>query len=495
MKNMIHLRFIVTIVLYSLVSLIHARADDPRLENFSSFIQSELREWSAPGVAVAVIKNGEVIFGDGFEYRNVDEQTPVTPSTLFPIASNTKAFTTTVIGMLVEDGLLDWDAPVQEYLPEFQMDDPYIMAHITIRDLVTHRSGLPRHDHVWLGTPFSRESLVERIQYLPFSKGFREAYQYNNLLYVTAGRVIEAVTGSTWENVVTHRILRPLGMTSTNFSITDLQLADDHARAYTVAGRGHAVAPFRNVDALGPAGSMNSTINDMAKWLQFNLNEGIVMLDTLIQPDHLRQIHAPWIVVSQEVEDKEFPFTMYGLGWRVSTYRGHTVVYHGGAIGGYRSYVILLPDHDIGVVSLTNVNRSQINRVIAYKAIDRLLDLEVINWSKRFKERMEPPADVECHPDPELTHSLDAYTGTYEHPAYGEFKIERRDNRLAVTRYGATSNLVHCKFNMFYRERGHWGAFRSRLEFTFHVNEQGEVDRVLVPVESSVDDIVFKRIK
>ncbi len=495
METRQHVRNVIAVLLICFIVVIPVQPSDAgtTLEGFSGFIQDVLDEWRSPGAAIAIIKDGEMIFEEGFGYRNVENRLPVTTNTLFAIGSCTKAFTTTLIGMLVDDGLLDWDSPVRDYLPEFRMDDPYITENITIRDLVTHRSGLPRHEHVWLGTPFTRESLVERIQHLQFSKGFREVYQYNNLHYVTAGKVIEAVTGSTWEDVVYKRILLPLGMTSTNFSVTDLQLSKDHARAYTVAGRGHAVSPFRNVDALGPAGSINSTLRDMAKWVQFNLSNGIVMLDTLIHPDQLKQIHSPWVVASQDAEDEELSFSTYGLGWRISAYRGNTIVYHSGAIGGFRAYVLLLPAKNLGIVSLVNVNRSQINPIIAYHTIDRLLGLEPIDWGKRFKERMEPPEEVECHDSPHLTHSLDAYTGIYEHPAYGEFKIEQRGNRLAVTRYGATSSLIPCKFNMFYREPGHWGAFRSRLIFTFDVDEQGRIDRVLLPLESSVDDIEFMR--
>lgn len=487
---------IVSVVLFVwFIVVIQLQSSDAvkSFEGFSGFIHTTLQEWRSPGAAVMVIKNGEVLFREGFGYRNLEDRLPVTGNTLFPIASLTKAFTATLIGMLVDDGILDWDDPVRDYIQDFRMSDPYITEHITIRDLLTHRSGLPRHEYVWLGTPFSRESLVERIRYLQPGKGFREAYQYNNLHYVAAGKIIESVTGSSWEDAVYRRILLPLGMTSTNFSITDLQLNEDHARAYTIAGRGHVIAPFRNVDALGPAGSINSTPGDLSKWVQFNLNNGIVMLDTLIHPDRLKEIHSPWIVATQDAEDEELLFTMYGLGWRIGVYRGNTIVYHTGAIGGYRASVFLLPGHNAGIVSIVNVNRSQINNVIAYNAIDRILGLEQIDWSTRFRERMQPPEEVECYDVPQLTHPLDAYTGTYEHPAYGEFTIDLRGNRLAVTRYGAISYLTACKINTFYREPGHWGAFRSRLIFRFNITDRGDIDGVFLPLESSVDDIEFKR--
>jgi CubicO group peptidase (beta-lactamase class C family) len=480
--------------LFIMIGLTGQTPNNP-LEGFGEFINQVIRDWRTPGMAVAIIKDGTVIFGEGFGYRDIERKLPVTSQSLFAIASCSKAFTTTAIAMLVEDGLLRWDAPVRDFLHDFRTSDSYITEHITVRDLVTHRSGLPRHDRVWIGTPFSREELVEKIQYLDFSRGFRESYQYNNLMFVTAGRVIEAVSGTSWENFVNLRILRPLGMVSTNFSVTDMQSFDDYARSYTISDNGLHIAPMRNVDALGPAGSINSNINDMARWVQFNLNRGIVMLDTLISPSHLTQLHSPWVIATRESDDEEFSYASYGLGWRVSMYKGERIVYHAGAIGAYRAYIMLLPDHNIGIVSLTNYNRAQVNQVVTFNAIERLLNLERTDWSTRLKERISEPREDPCHPSPRLTHPLDAYAGTYEHPAYGELSITRNGRRLSVTRYGETSNLEHCKFNMFRRERGYWGAFGSRLRFTFMVNDDDEIDRVLIPLESAVDDIVFTRIR
>lgn len=494
---MVKMRTILLIIVYILIILPGATGSEPdkRLEGFDTFINNIIDSWNAPGMAVAIVENGEVIFKEGFGYRNVENKLPVTPSTLFAIASVSKAFTTTAIAMLVDDGLLEWNAPVIDYLPEFRMSDPYINQHITIRDLVTHRSGLPRHDSVWLGTPFTREELVDKIKYLDFSRGLRETYQYNNLLYVTAGRVIEAVSGTSWENFVNLRILRPLGMTATNFSITDMQIADDFAHPYTIAGNGLTLAPFRNVDALGPAGSINSNISDMAQWLQFNLNRGIVMADTLLSSQQMGQLHSPWVVASRDAEDEELSFANYGLGWRISHYRGHRIVYHGGAIGAYRTHLMLIPDSNIGIISITNFNRAQVNRIVAYNALERLLELDQVDWNTRLKERLTETRPSACHDSPQLTHALDEYAGTYSHPAYGEFTIAHNRNRLTVTRYGATSNLERCKFNMFRRERGYWGAFSGGTEFSFPVNKEGRIDRVLIPLESSVDDIVFMRIE
>lgn len=494
---MIRMRTIVLIIVYLLIILPGATGSEPekRLEGFDTFINNIIDSWNAPGMAVAIVENGEVIFKEGFGYRNVENKLPVTPSTLFAIASVSKAFTTTAIAMLVEDGLVEWDAPVIDYLPQFRMSDPYINQQITVRDLVTHRSGLPRHDSVWLGTPFTREELVDKIKYLDFSRGLRETYQYNNLLYITAGRVIEAVSGTSWENFVNLRILRPLGMTATNFSVTDMQMANDFAHPYTIAGNGLTIAPFRNVDALGPAGSINSNISDMAQWLQFNLNRGIVMADTLLSSQQMGQLHSPWVVASRDAEDEELSFANYGLGWRISHYRGHRIVYHGGAIGAYRTHLMLIPDSNIGIISITNYNRAQVNRIVAYNALERLLELDQVDWNTRLKERLSETRPSACHDSPQLTHALNEYAGTYSHPAYGEFTIAHNRNRLTVTRYGATSNLERCKFNMFRRERGYWGAFSGGTEFTFLVNKEGRIDRVLIPLESSVDDIVFMRIE
>jgi CubicO group peptidase (beta-lactamase class C family) len=463
------------------------------LDSFPAFIERAMREWNVPGAAVAVVKDGEILFNRGFGFRDVDRKLPVTTRTQFAIASCTKAFTTTLLGMLADEGRVDWDEPVRSYYPEFTVNDPMLSDLITLRDLAVHRTGLARHDHVWLGTPFERSDLVRRIEHLSFSHGFREAYRYNNLMYVALGKLIEELTGTTWEEAVRRRILLPLGMTATSFSVAEMQQSEDFAHAYTVGG-GWKEAPFRTVDALGPAGSINSNSTDMARWLRFLLNDGIVQYDTLITRDRLRETMAPFILVSGNGDDDEYMNSSYGMGWRVSEYREHRIVYHGGAIGAYRAYVILLPDDNIGVVSLINANRSQFNTVVAYNAIDRLISLDLVPWSRRFGRNVQSSSSNEgCATHPRLTRPLDAYTGVFEHPAYGEIEFIRRGNRIAISRYGVLSDLEICGVDIFRRQSGAWGVFRSRTQFIFSAGDDGVIESVAIPLDESVDEIVFMR--
>ena len=208
-----------------------AAAKEP-LAGFDSFVNQAIHAWEVPGLAIAVVKNGQVVLAQGYGFRDVDKKLPVTPKTLFAIGSCTKAFTTFVMGTLVDEGKLDWDKPVRTYIPELRLHDRVASELITPRDLVTHRSGLPRHDLVWYNATLSRKEIVDRLPYLEPTETFRSKFQYNNIMYMTAGYLVERLTGQSWEDAVRARIFTPLGMTGSNFSVKDSQKAADFARPY-----------------------------------------------------------------------------------------------------------------------------------------------------------------------------------------------------------------------------------------------------------------------
>ncbi len=465
------------------------------LENdFAEFVRTTLKEWQAPGVAFSVVKDGELIHNSAFGLCDVESRLPVTTNTLFGIASLTKAFTTAALAMLVDDGLLDWDVPIRSYLPDFQTSDPFITEHLTLRDIVTHRSGLARHDHVWLGTPFTRDELIGSIRWLGFSRGFRQSYQYNNLLYIVAGRVIESVSGIRWEDFISYRLLRPLGMSSTIFAGDDIETRSDFSKSYSVAGTGYEPAPQRDLAALGPAGSMYSNSVDMSKWMLFQLNKGVVRMDTLVSPAQMSDIQSLWVHSEQGSGNDDIRSTGYGLGWRIGSYRGNEIVYHSGAIGGYRALAILVPSHRLGIISLTNINRSQVNQVLAYTFLDRLLGLEPIDWNRRFKSRQSPLRTVRCDKAPKMHLSYDLYTGRFVHPAYGEIQFQVQGKRLIISRYGTVSRMEPCRDHTFRRDRATWGVFRPGITFRFETGTDGSIDRVLIPLEPDIDDIEFIRV-
>src|SRR5687768_3139337 len=232
---------------------------------FDAFVDGVLKDWHVPGVAVGAIQDGKVVLAKGYGLRDIEKQLPVTERTLMPIGSTSKSFTVSLLGMLSDEKKLDWDTPVRTYLQDFELKDEIATRLMTPTDLVTHRSGLPRHDAMWHATPLTRKDLYERLRFLEPSATFRQRYQYNNLMFLTAGVLAERLTGNSWESLVRQRLFTPLGMTRTNTSVTELAASDDFSRGYVEQADKAVLTPFRNIDAIGPAGSINSSVEEMLR--------------------------------------------------------------------------------------------------------------------------------------------------------------------------------------------------------------------------------------
>jgi len=244
------------------------------LRGFNKFIIQQMEEWEVPGCAVAIIKDGKVIFSEGFCFRDVWKALKVTPQTLFATASCTKAFTATAIGILADEGKIEWDTPVQNYVPTFKLHDPYATSHVTVQDLLCHRSGLARHDALWYGSSFTIKDIFDRIRHLEPNLDFRSAWQYSNIMYSVAGYLIEQITGKTWEEFVQERIFHPHGMNSRNFSFEESKTSSDFSLPYASIENEVKELPFRDLTNIGPAGSIISNLVDMPQWLLFNLQKG-----------------------------------------------------------------------------------------------------------------------------------------------------------------------------------------------------------------------------
>jgi len=356
-----------------------------KLGDLRQFIDTTMFVWKVPGVSIAIVRDGDVILSEGFGLRNVADSLPLTPQTLLAIGSSTKAFTTMVLGMLVDDGLVAWDEPVVTYLPAFRLKDEYITSRFTVRDLVTHRSGLPRHDLMWYGSDFTRQEIFERLQYLEFSEDFRTTFQYQNLMYMTAGLLAGEVAGSSWEDLVTERILQPLGMTATDLSVTQMQATDDFALGYSEEEDTLTLTPFRNIDAMAPAGAVNSNADDMAKWLQLLLKKGKYNETTLISEPAFTEMYSPQIPIGRPGTHTERLMPSYGMGWFIEAYRGHYRVHHGGNIDGFSALVSFMPYDEFGIVVLVNKSASPLPRLVTLYATDLLLNLEPVDFHGRAR--------------------------------------------------------------------------------------------------------------
>lgn len=482
----------------------HATEAGAQLEGFGNVVKQALEDFNVPGVAIAVVTGGEIVYAEGFGFRDLEAKKPMTADTLFAIGSTTKAMTATLLGMLEDEGKLDWDEPLRNYLPTFRLSDRMISERITPRDLVTHRSGLPRHDLVWYNNnEGTRAEIVERLVHLELSADLRERFQYNNLMFMTAGYLAGQLTGKTWEEAMRERLFEPLGMMRTNFSVAQSQKDDDFAYPYHENDE-HQIEriPFRTIDLIGPAGSVNSSVNEMSRWLLFNLSGGLVGERHIINPATLADIHSPHMTTGATPERPEISQGTYGLGWAIDTYRGHRRVEHGGGIDGFITSVMLFPDDDLGVVSFNN-GESGISSLISQHAADRMLGLEPMDWLGEAKEKREKALGVEeetkkkkeatriagTQPSRALTH----YSGDYQHPGYGLLKIAIVDGALELTYNGIVAPLEHWHYDV-------WSGTDTDGDPTFENNKflfRSDVDGNIAAVESMFEPraapIVFRK--
>jgi CubicO group peptidase (beta-lactamase class C family) len=470
------------------------------LNGLDGFVEQVMKEWKVPGLAVAIVKDGKVVYAKGFGYRDVKREMKVTPDTLFAIGSCSKAFTATALAMLVDEGKLEWDKPVRDYLPDFRLQDAYATANLRPRDLVTHQSGLPRHDLVWYGSPLSRKELFDRLRYLEPSRPLHARYQYNNLMVMTAGVLIERISGNTWEEFVRRRILDPLGMKTTNFSVNDSQKTTDYSLPYGEQKGEVNEIPFRKIDAIGPAGSINSSVNEMTRWLLLQLGKGKFEDRQIVSEKALGETHTPQIVAGGDLKYDESFYFSYAMGWAVTSDRGHPALSHSGGIDGFTSQVRFLPKDQLGVVVLTN-SSSPASSLIASNAMDRMLGLAEAPWAQRAKDDAAKAREAQAKAraedeakrkkDAPPTHALKDYTGQFEHPAYQTLTISLEGEQLKFDLHGLTGALRHYHYDIFQGEEGTIGIGGTKVSFL--INRAGEIDRVSIPLEPSVKEIVFTR--
>ncbi len=472
-----------------------------------------LNQWHVAGFAVAVIQKDSVIYSKGFGYRDYEKKLPVTPHTLFAIGSCTKAFTASLIGLLQKDGQLDIDKPVRDYLPELKFYNQEMNNTITLRDMMCHRTGLPRHDLSWYLFSTSRDSLLRRIQYMEPSATVREKWQYNNLMFMCQGMVAEKLTGQSWENNIKERFFKPLGMDETVFLVKDLQKSTDHALGYNLKKDSLIrEMPYHDIYDIGPAGEVYSSVNDLSTWVRTWINGGKFQGKTILPAAYAVDAMTPQVAEGGGLPSRETPdvfFSTYGLGWMQDSYRAHYRVHHSGHIDGFSAEVSFFPTDSIGIVVLANIDGSQVTTAIRDLVIDRLLHLPYKDWStdKKAAENQATQAVktlLASHvsdrkPGTHPSHPLVDYTGIYTNPAYGSFEIILKQDSLFALMGTQTWWLKHY----------HYDAFdpfnvdpRDGIDTTgggeagllFDSNPAGEIASVRMPLEPALPKpIVFTR--
>ena len=477
-------------------------------DRLDAYIARAREDWNIPGLAVAVVKEGEIIFSGGYGVRELGGNEPVDEHTSFAVASNTKAFTCTLLAMLVEEKQIGWDDRVIDYLPDFQMFDPYVTRDIRVRDLVTHRSGLPTFggDRLWIGNDLGRDEIIRRIRYIEPTAPFRSRYQYQNLMYLVAGRIIRAVTGEKWEDAVQNRLLDPLGMEETTTSVTRLK-SENVAVPHEIVQGVLTPIEYDNVDGVAPAAAVNSSVSDMTRWMRLHLGKGQFEEKRILRPETVRELHSvqfPLRVSSFAREQFGTEFSGYGLGWVLSEYRGKKTVSHGGGLSGMISLQTLVPELDLGVIILTNFAPNNLTSALTYRILDLFMGAEETDWSDRFLNNQREADKRRAQAEETLrkarvrgtkpSKSLDDYTGIYTESVTGPVRIIKADGKLVFDynpRY--IGDLEHWHFDTF---RVTWRHpifdMESKSFITFRLDNQGNVEGFTVRFYYDVD---FERVR
>lgn len=469
------------VVAVALLALPPPTAAQPApLAGLDDYVTAAMEAWNVPGLALAVIADGEVVHARGYGVRDVRTGAPVDENTLFAVGSTSKAFTSAALGLLVDEGRVSWDDRVIDHIPWFAMYDAYATRELTVRDLLTHRSGLSRGDAVWSRWPHDRQEIIRRIRFLEPTRSFRSAWQYQNLMFLTAGEVVRVTSGQTWDDFVDDRIFTPLGMGRSVTSVTELDRLDNVATPHVhVDGIATPVA-HKNIDNVGPAGSIYSSVAQMARWVGVHLAGGIHSGERLFSDSVMAEMHRPQMLIQADApenslhpRDAPMNFNAYGLAWWILDYRGRKVVDHGGGIDGMRAHVAFMPVEGLGMVALSNARPNNLIVALMYRVFDHFLSGEegggevfggagdaMADWSAlmlaEYRESAAAQADARSRREADRaagtasSRPLTEYTGSYVHQYYGAVDIAHEGGALRFSFGGKTTGrLEHWHYDVF----------------------------------------------
>ncbi|MEC3881248.1 serine hydrolase [Parapedobacter sp. 10938] len=461
---------------------------DARLQGIDSLLEKLLADYQVAGFSVAVVHKDRVVYAKGFGYRDYEKQLPATPHTLYAIGSSSKAFTAALVGKLFGDSL-SLDDKVIQHLPQLHFKDGR-EADVTVRDLMTHRTGLSRYDFSWyVFNSDSRDSLLQRVRYMESSADLRAKWQYNNFMYLAQGMIAERMSGKTWEENIKERFFTPLGMTRSNFDVNDMAADADAARGYTVAKNdGITRLPYFEIRGMGPAGSINSSVLEMANWLKLWIAGGEYEGERLLPVDFVKEAASSQMVMAGGLPTKykDVYTANYGLGWMVSSYRGHYQVEHGGNIDGFTASTCFFPTDQLGIVVLSNQNQSAVPTVVRNLIADRWLELPFVDWN--VNNIRQDTTGVDTSKSEGLarikgtrsTHGLPDYTGTYSHPAYGTFVIHAANDTLKIALGNDRVWLSHYHYDVFEMkeigEDGRADTAAGGMKINFRTGLDGQVE-------------------
>lgn len=482
-----------------------------KLEKALKEAEHQLKVWNVPSAVIAVVKGDEVLYAGGIGYRDNDSL-PADDHTLVQIASCTKAFTATALAVLATEGKFDFDKPLTEYLPDFRLNDSYATEHLTMRDYLSHRSGLPRHEYAWYDTGFTRKELLHNLRYLPLNAPIRYRYQYSNFNYMIAGAVIEAISGMQFEDFLKEKVLLPLGMKESTVYDFDFHKREnigvpyDYKEIYTMGeikqisyyGSDAISEDARSGDPTAAAGCIGSNSRDMAKWLSYNLRRGKKEDGSELISEEMYDLMTSshsFLAETGGANAPEHGMETYGLGWRIFRYRGKKVIEHGGNLPGFSSTVMISPEDDIGVFVSSTLNVTLFSDATAHYILDSLTGAPDGNWYERMKKQNEDmftrvkeffAPKGEPVPNTSPSHDLPSYAGTYRVPGYREAVISEENGKLYLAFNNHTLPLSHWHYDVFVTDT-ELDEIPPGLQVRFESDNDGNVTKLIMLLGSEKD--------
>ena len=503
----------VRIVLFAVALMVcgvAARAQDAdvakKLQGFDAYVEQTLKDWNTPGVGVGIVVGDKLVFVKGYGYRDYEKKLPFTARTLQPIASNSKLFTAVAAGMLVEEGKLTWDKPIKQSVPEIEFYNDQLNNNVTLHDMLSHRTGVTRHDLIWFKSPFTRKELFERLKYLEPQEPMRETFLYNNLMFAAAGQVIEMKSGKRWEDFVRERIFTPLGMSTTCYTIADMLKQPDYGvpfREKRDSFELYKIPYYEDTEGVAPAGAIISNIDELSHWLIALMNEGKYNGKQVLPASVLKATLQPAIALPNAAGEAlgywEVLNSAYGMGRQTASYRGKLLAFHGGDLPGFHSQISFMPNDKIGVIVLVQTDHSApLYNIISYNVYERLLGMDQTPWSQRqlqqrlankkaaTESRTKAGADRVANTKP--SHALGDYAGEYENSAYGILKIGLQGDQLQFGFHDFHFPMSHFHYDRFDTpDDEEYGKF----SVNFRTNPQGDVDQAVISLDQA--EVVFTR--
>jgi CubicO group peptidase (beta-lactamase class C family) len=477
-----------------------------KLEGFDAYMEQILKDWNTPGIGVGIVVNDKLVFAKGYGYRDYEKKLPFTPTTLCQIASNSKLFTAVAAGMLVEQGKLTWDNPVRDAVPTIQFYNDQLNNNVTLRDMLSHRTGVTRHDLIWFKSPFTRKQLFEKLKYLEPQQPMRQTFLYNNLMFSAVGYIVELKSGKTWEQYVRENIFQPLDMPTSTYTISDMLKHPDHGVPYREKRDSfelYMIPYYEDTEGVAPAGAIISNIDELSHWLIALMNDGKYNGKQVLPPNVLKATMQPAIGLPNALGEAlgywELLNPDYGMGRQTASYRGRLLTFHGGDLPGFHSQVSFLPNDKIGViVFVIGDHAAPLYNVVSYNVYERLLGMDETPWSeRRLKIRLaNKKAGTEARakagsdrvPDTKPSHALADYAAEYENPAYGIVKIGLKTDRLDFTFHEFQFPLSHFHYDRFDTpDDEQYGKF----SVNFRTNPQGDIGEAMMSLDEA--EVVFTR--